>query len=159
DRIFGSRVALLAAAICPLIPQSIRYVGMSEVETLMGLFIVLLALTALTLVSQPTPRNGAAFGAVAAAATLTKPIVLIYPFVFWGFAAWRWKVPRAPSRQPMVASSVALACFFALLLPWSVRNAIVTEGKFKGISSNAPAEFLRGYVNAQPKYYLLRQDF
>jgi hypothetical protein len=35
----------------------------------------------------------------------------------------------------------------------------VTNGEFKGISSNAPAEFLRGYVNAQPKYYLLQQDF
>jgi hypothetical protein len=35
----------------------------------------------------------------------------------------------------------------------------VTKGQFVGISSNAPGEFLRGYLNAQPKYYLLRQDF
>jgi hypothetical protein len=51
------------------------------------------------------------------------------------------------------------ACFALPLVPWSLRNSAVTNGAFKGISSNAPAEFLRGYVNAQPKYFLLRQDF
>ncbi len=36
-----------------------------------------------------------------------------------------------------------MVVFGALLVPWSIRNAIVTNGEFKGISSNAPAEFLR----------------
>jgi len=44
-------------------------------------------------------------------------------------------------------------------VPWSLRNRAVTDGRFSGISSNAPGEFLRGYVNVQPKYFLLRQDF
>jgi hypothetical protein len=45
------------------------------------------------------------------------------------------------------------------LLPWTLRNAAVTDGQFIGISSNVPGEFLRGYINAQPKYFLLRQNF
>jgi hypothetical protein len=58
-----------------------------------------------------------------------------------------------------VASLATLGCFGALLMPWSLRNSAITGGQFRGISSNGPGEFLRGYVNAQPKYFLLRQDF
>jgi hypothetical protein len=96
---------------------------------------------------------------VAALATLTKPIVLLFPFGFvplvWFFS---WQRAR-PTRQQILASTALFAVFVALLLPWSIRNALVTNGEFKGISSNAPAEFLRGYILAQPKYYLLKQNF
>jgi hypothetical protein len=153
------RVALVAAGICPLIPQSLRYVGMTEVETLMALLITLLAATGLMLVERPNATTGATFGVVAALATLTKPIVLLYPFVFLPVAFWYGGKKGAGRRQRVIASVAAIACFGALLLPWSLRNAFTTNGEFRGISSNAPGEFLRGYINAQPKYYLLQQDF
>lgn len=158
-RLFGPRVALLAVAITPLIPQSLRYIGMTEVETLMGLFTALLAACGLEFVSRPQLKTGALFGAVAALATLTKPIVLLYPFAFLPLAWLSWRKSGVPQKDWLKGSLALLVCFGALLLPWSIRNAILTEGKFKGISSNAPAEFLRGYINAQPKYYLLRQNF
>jgi hypothetical protein len=85
--------------------------------------------------------------------------VLLFPFVFLALAAYDWKRRATSRRDAVIASCAALAVFGALLLPWSLRNMAVTDGQFKGISSNGPAEFLRGYVNAQPKYYLLRQDF
>lgn len=157
-RLFGPRPGLLAAALCPWVPQCLRYVGMTEVETLMGLCVALLAATGVSLADRPSARTGAWFGVTAAAATLSKPIVLLYPFAFLAVAAWRWKVGRR-LRQGALAGSIALASFGAVLAPWSVRNWAVTGGEFKGISSNGPGEFLRGYVNAQPKYYLLRQDF
>jgi 4-amino-4-deoxy-L-arabinose transferase-like glycosyltransferase len=157
--IFGSRVALVAAMICPLVPQSLRYVGMTEVETLMGLFSVLLALTGVWLLRWPSWKSGVVFGVSAALATLTKPIVLLYPFAFLALAFLHWRRQRALDRKVVIASVAAVACFGALLLPWSLRNMAVTGGQFKGISSNGPGEFLRGYINAQPKYFLLRQDF
>jgi hypothetical protein len=129
--LFGSRAGVLAALICPLLPQSLRYVGMTEVETFMGLWIALTAWTGIQLVKSPRAATGIAFGAVVAAATLSK----------------------------LIAAGAALGSFVVLLSPWMIRNAIVTEGRFFGISSNAAGEFLRGYVNAQPKYFLLRQDF
>jgi 4-amino-4-deoxy-L-arabinose transferase-like glycosyltransferase len=159
NRIFGSRAGLLAAAICPLVPQCLRYVGMTEVETIMGLFIALLALTGLDLVSRPTLRSAIAFAVTAAAATLTKPVALIYPFIFLGLAGWHWKRAGLLNRSALYASGAGLVCFLALLAPASLRNMAVTEGQFKGISSNGPGEFLRGYVNVQPKYFLLQQDF
>jgi len=157
--LFGAQTALFAAIICPLVPQSLRYVGMTEVETSMGLCTVLLAATSLALLRRPSAGTGALFGAVAGVATLTKPIVLLYPFMLLALALWQWRRARALDRQALLGSVAALACFGALLLPWMLRNMSVTGGQFKGISSNGPGEFLRGYINAQPKYYLLRQDF
>lgn len=158
-RLFGSRAALIAVALCPLVPQSMRYVGMTEVETLMGLLIALLAVSGLALATRPGIRSGAAFGATAAAAVLTKPVALLYPFIFLAVATWRWRRTHTNPRSAFVGAAVGLALFGALLLPWTLRNMAVSGGQFKGVSSNGPGEFLRGYVNVQPKYYLLRQNF
>ena len=157
--LFGPRAALLAVAMCPFVPQSLRYVGMTEVETLMGLFTALMALTGFQLVVRPSIGRGLAFGASIAGATLSKPIVLLFPFVFLPLALLYWKRTGALQRASVLAAVSAFACFGLLLVPWSIRNSIVTNGQFKGISSNGPGEFLRGYINAQPKYFLLRQNF
>lgn len=159
SELFGRRAGILAAVVCPLVPQSLRYVGMTEIETLMGLWTALLAWTSVRLVQSPSPKTGAWFGLVAAGATLTKPIVLLYPFFLLPLAAWSWRRARALDRKAIVGTVIALACFGAALLPWSLRNMAITGGEFKGISSNGPGEFLRGYINAQPKYFLLQQDF
>jgi 4-amino-4-deoxy-L-arabinose transferase-like glycosyltransferase len=158
-RLFGARTAVVAAALCPLIPQSLRYVGMTEVETLMGLCIALLAWSSHALAIRPTPTTGTALGVSAALAALAKPIVLLYPAVFLPLAWWQWHSRSVPRRNAVGATAAALVCFGCLLAPWMVRNRIVTHGQFTGISSNASGEFLRGYINAQPKYFLLRQDF
>jgi 4-amino-4-deoxy-L-arabinose transferase-like glycosyltransferase len=158
-RIFDQRVALVAAGLCPLLPQSLRYVGMTEVEPLMGLWIVLLALSSHVLLLRPRAITGVAFGATAALATLTKPVALLYPFAFLPLAAWHWWKTGARGRDALTGSIATVVCFVALLVPWSLRNMAVTGGEFKSISSNAPGEFLRGYLNAQSKYFLLRQDF
>jgi 4-amino-4-deoxy-L-arabinose transferase-like glycosyltransferase len=167
-RLFGPRVALVAALLCPLVPQSLRYIGMTEVETLMGFFLVLLAYTGLNLLERPGPATGAWFGLGAAAATLTKPVTAFYPVLFLLLAWWHWRGRRVQplagahaflTRARVAGSCAALLCFALPLLPWTIRNLAVTNGQFMGISSNGPGEFLRGYVNAQPKYYLLRQNF
>lgn len=157
--LFGSRAALLAAVVCPLVPQTLRYAGMTEVETSMGLFTALLALTSLLFVRSRSLGAGVALGVTAGAATLAKPIVLLYPVMFVPLAGLYWWRTGALDRRAIMAALASLVCFGALLVPWSLRNSAITGGKFKGISSNGPGEFLRGYVNAQPKYFLLQQDF
>lgn len=157
--LFGARAALIAAVACPLVPQTLRYAGMTEVETSMGLLTVLLAFTGLLFVRRPSLQNGIALGVTAGAATLAKPIVLLFPLAFVPLACLFWWRSGALDRRAIIASLACLACFGALLVPWSLRNSAITGGKFRGISSNGPGEFLRGYVNAQPKYFLLRQDF
>jgi 4-amino-4-deoxy-L-arabinose transferase-like glycosyltransferase len=169
-RLFGSRVALVTALLCPLLPQSLRFIAMTEVEILTGLFAVLLAYTGLNLLERPRLSTGVWFGLVAAADTLTKPVTQFYLVVFlallWGW--WIWRARREQQSEPLrafhtrpcvVATCAALLVFGLAVLPWTIRNRIVTDGQFSGISSNASGEFLRGYINAQPKYVLLRQNF
>src|SRR5262249_7678634 len=117
------------------------------------------AFTGVALVRSPTARNAAAFGVVAALATLSKPIVLLLPFVFLPLAGLSWRRHQVTAPQALRAIAVCLACFIVPLVPWCIRNYVVTDGRFSSVSSNGPGEFLRGYINAQPKYYLLRQDF
>jgi len=157
--LFGARAALLAAIVCPLVPQTLRYTGMTEVETSMGLLTALLALTGLLFVRRPSIGTGVALGVTAGAATLAKPIVLLFPVLFVPLACLYWWRSGVLDRRAIVASLATFGCFGALLVPWSLRNSAITGGQFRGISSNGPGEFLRGYVNAQPKYFLLRQDF
>src|SRR5262249_7955925 len=169
-RVFGPRVALGTARLCPLLPPSLRFIAMTEVEILSGLFTVLLAYTGLNLLERPQLWTGFWFGLVAAAYTLTKPVTEFYPVVFlallWGW--WIWREQREQrhvsllallTRPRVLATCSALLVFGLLLLPWVIRNRAVTNGQFSGISSNAPGEFLRGYINADPRYVFLRQDF
>lgn len=162
-KLFGARAGLIAGILCALTPQVWRYVGMTEVETTMGLLIALTALTGLNLYRQPTLGNGLLFGLVVGAATLVKPVALLYPFVFLLGFCWRWRRTRTQAAEsaprPWLPVAAAVGMFLLCLLPWSLRNRIVTGGRFQGISSNGAGEFLRGYVNAQPKFALLRQDF
>ncbi len=174
-KLFHPRTALLAAALCLVTPMVMRYVGSVEVETLMALLITLMALTGFHLYERPTIRNSVLFGFVCGLAALTKSIVLLYPFAF---LAMLWFLRRkqvnsqpsppettvaapAPSRLLTMGASSAwtLIVFGLCLLPWTIRNYRVSSGRFINVSSNGPAEFLRGYINAQPKFILLHQDF
>ena len=174
-KLFSPRVGLLAGALCVVSPMVMRYVGSVEVETLMSLLITLMALTGYNLFQRPTPRNSILFALVCALATLTKSITLLYPPVFLAAMAYvnaRPFVKKAqnenssemsanfPQRLSFRASALLVIGVYGLcLLPWVVRNYRVSSGHFININSNGPAEFLRGYYNAQPKFYLLHQDF
>jgi hypothetical protein len=173
-KLFGPRTAIIAGALAAVAPQSLRYVPMAEVETLMGLAIALMALTSVNLSLRPTLWNGALLGLASGAATLLKPIAELYPALF-GILLWLAWRKRSPGSDPgsrsdsgsgsgsgsraVAAAVCSLVVLAAVVAPWMVRNAVVTHGQFTGIGSNAPGEFLRGYVLAQPGYYLLRQDF
>jgi hypothetical protein len=146
------------------IPQSLRYLGQTEVEAVTTLFIALLAYTGLRLVERPGLVNGALFGLTAAAATLTKPVTQFYPLLFFAVAWLVWYLARrrqaaAPFRSMLAATLAALLCFSLPIAPWIMRNRALTDGAFSGISSNAPAEALRGYIAVKPEYVLLQKDF
>ncbi len=160
-KLFGERAGILAGVLTALAPQTLRYVGMTEVETAMGLLIALMTLAGLNLYRRPILANSVLFGLACGAATLVKAIALLYAPVFL-FLCWlHWRRARALEAAPASASAIgiALGVFILCLLPWCVRNSLVSGGQFKSISSNAPGEFLRGYVNAEPQYAFLKKDF
>ena len=174
-KLFNSRVGLLAAMLCLICPMVMRYVGVVEVETLFSLLITLMALTGYNLYQNSTMVNSVLFAVVCALATLTKSIVLLFPVLFLATLYFINKKRQFQKVQNSslesststssrtlslrVSSTLVIAVFCLCLLPWSLRNYTVSSGRFWNISTNGPAEFLRGYLNAQPKFYLLRQDF
>ena len=160
-KLFGDRAGIVAAVLCAITPQVLRYVAMTEVETLMGLLIALMALTGLNLYRRPTLRNGVLLGLICGAATLVKAVALLYVPVFLVLCWLRWRKipPMEPDDRPYPAMAAAFGVFVCCLLPWCLRNAIVSGGQFKSVSSNGPGEFLRGYVNAEPQYAFLKKDF
>ncbi len=157
SRLFGLRVGILAGLLCAIWPQCLRYLGSVEPEALMTLWTILMALTATRFYQEPNYRNAALAGLVTGCAALTKAIPLFFPLALAIIVSMRCLRLRQPIPWgPMAASLSVLAL---VCLPWIIRNHLVSEGRFHSISSNVTGEFIRGYVNAQPQYYLLRKEF
>jgi 4-amino-4-deoxy-L-arabinose transferase-like glycosyltransferase len=157
NRLFGLRAGIYAGLMCAVWPQCLRYLGSVEPEALMTLWTALLALAAVRFYQQPDFRNAALAGLVAGLYTLTKSTSLFFPLMLTAMVIFRGLRLRQPIPWGPCAACVgvlALVC-----LPWIARNHIVSQGRFHNISSNAPGEFIRGYVVVQPRYYLLRQNF
>lgn len=177
-RLFGARAALVAGLLCAVWPQCLRYLGVVEVEATMTLLLTLLTLTVVRLYQEPTVQNGALVGLVLGLATLTKSVTLLFPLALLGLFLYRHQRNIASQRhskrdrakhptpehlntehRPLASLAACFGVMAALCLPWIVRNHVVTQGRFHGISSNASGEFLRGYVTARSEFALLRTKF
>ena len=153
-QLFGERTGVLAGVLCAFWPQCLRYLGAVDVEATNTLLITLITLATVHLRRSPNIKNGALAGLAIGAATLVKPLPLLFPLVI---ALLLW--PPKGVRYPAKALAACILTLVAICLPWVVRNHIVSHGRFHGISTNAAGEFLRGYVNARPEYVLLKKPF
>jgi 4-amino-4-deoxy-L-arabinose transferase-like glycosyltransferase len=156
-RLFGERAALFSGILCAFWPQCLRYVGAIDVECMMTMLITLMTLCFVRFYQEPTLRNGLWLGLAIGVSILTKPLPLLLPFVV---IALLWvRARRAAQPMPWIPAGAMLATTVALCVPWVIRNHIVTNGAFHSISSNAPGEFIRGYINAKPEFVFLRTKF
>ncbi|MET0792308.1 MAG: glycosyltransferase family 39 protein [Polyangiaceae bacterium] len=155
ERIFSKRVGLLAALMCALHPMVMRYVPDLQVECFLTMFMTLMVWSGVRFFAAPSPLWGASVGAAGALGALVKGVLIVCPPIFAAF----WLVRQLRRREPLRLGSVAAIALAmcVVILPWTARNYRVTGGHFMLISSNAGGEFLRGYVFAQPKFYLLEQ--
>jgi len=153
ERVFSKPVGLLAGVMTALHPMVLRYVPDLQVECLLTFFTTLMVWCGVRFVHKPTLAAGFAVGATGALGALVKGVLVVCPPVFAIF----WLVRRLRrgeglSLAPVAAMALAMCL---VILPWTARNYKVSGGHFILISTNAGGEFLRGYVFAQPKYYLL----
>jgi 4-amino-4-deoxy-L-arabinose transferase-like glycosyltransferase len=154
-QVFSQQVGLLAGVLCAFHPMVLRYVPDIQVETLLTFFTTLTTWCAVRFVRTPSVAAGLAVGAAGALGALVKGVLMVCPPIF--AACWlirQWRRGERLSIAPVAAIAVAMCL---VILPWTARNYRVTNGHFVPISTNAGGEFLRGYVFAQPKYYLLRE--
>jgi 4-amino-4-deoxy-L-arabinose transferase-like glycosyltransferase len=141
--------------LCAFHPMVVRYVPDIQVECVLTFFTTLMVYCGVQFLRKPSIAAGAALGVTGALGALVKGVLLVCPPIF----ALCWLIRQLRRREPLrldavVAIAVAMC---AVILPWTARNYVVSGGQIVPISVNAGGEFLRGYVFAQPKYYLLQQ--
>jgi 4-amino-4-deoxy-L-arabinose transferase-like glycosyltransferase len=159
-KLFSLRTGLIAAAIASVHPMIMRYAPDIQVETLLTFLYTLTVYRTVRLVEDGTALNGFLLGLAAAAAAMVKSVALPYAALFaLTYLVFRRVErrrmtggPRVPGFVPIVAMMCAMGL---VILPWTYRNYQIT-GTFVPVSGNASGEFLRGYVFAQPRYFLLK---
>lgn len=125
-RLFGAGVGLLAALWIAVFPNLIYHTATFLTETLFN-FVVMAALAVLLWSDWHERRLGwarlAVFGALLGFSALVRPIslpfVLLLPVV-WLIAGFGW-------RRTLAYTGVVAAAIVAVILPWTVRNAIVMD--------------------------------
>jgi 4-amino-4-deoxy-L-arabinose transferase-like glycosyltransferase len=141
-RLLGHPVARVAGLLLAFWPNQVFYTGalLSEI-----LFTFLLMSGLLVLLADPWPKDGInlkrlAFAALfLGAATMVRPIVLIVPVVLLVY----W-LRVFPNRTRVLAQvGVILLVFAAIIVPWSVRNAVSMHA-FVPISTNGGDDFCVG---------------
>jgi 4-amino-4-deoxy-L-arabinose transferase-like glycosyltransferase len=156
-QLFNEKVAIIAGLLCAIWPQCLRYLGVVDDGTTDLLLITLFAWLSLRYYNEPNVKNGLLAGAAIGLAALTKPVPFLFPYPLVALAWLHAKRGKKPF--PAGGAIALIGATLVLCLPWIIRNYIVSRGQFTGISSNASGEFLRGYINAQSKYFLLRKKF
>jgi 4-amino-4-deoxy-L-arabinose transferase-like glycosyltransferase len=155
--LFGRKTGITAGLLCSIWPQCLRYLPAIDVEATNTFALTLLAYFSLRFYRNPSLWNGILCGVVVGTASLIKPLPVLYPILL--AFLFIFKVRSERTKYPIAGMLACCVMVLVICVPWIVRNIMVSEGRFTGISSNASGEFLRGYVNARPEYFLLRKKF
>jgi 4-amino-4-deoxy-L-arabinose transferase-like glycosyltransferase len=116
----GDRVGLVAAGVAAVYPRLWANEGHVLSESLCGLAIALMLLTAYRFWRQPGLRTGAALGFAVGVAALSRAEGLLYlPFLVVPLVV---RVPRLGARQRRAALAVAAAGTLVAVGPWTLAN-------------------------------------
>lgn len=157
-RLYNARTGVLAGVLCAVHPALLRYVADFHLETLFTFLFTGSVWLSVRFYERPDFRRAAAFGVAGALAALTKAVAVLYPAVF--VVCWWLKRRVAPkelgNRAAVLNVFVLFACMGLTILPWTVRNYVVT-GHLVPISTGFSDAFLRGYVFSKTDYATLRR--
>jgi 4-amino-4-deoxy-L-arabinose transferase-like glycosyltransferase len=138
-RLFGRRVALVAAFVVAVYPNTWQFEELMYPESL-ATPLMLAALLAI-LTGPPTRKRAIATGLIVGISLYVRPsgeFVLLGALVAWGIAAG-WK-------RGLGFTAISAAVAIATIAPWTIRNAIVLHG-FLPISMQDAAAY--GTFNSQ----------
>jgi 4-amino-4-deoxy-L-arabinose transferase-like glycosyltransferase len=119
-RIFERRVAILAQLLCAFHPMLIWYTARIWIETLNTLATTIILLAIVLLNGRLTFARSIGTGAAMGIATLTKSVIILFPFVVGVYFFFRWRRESLPYVLLMIFST------FLLVVPWTVRNRVVS---------------------------------
>jgi 4-amino-4-deoxy-L-arabinose transferase-like glycosyltransferase len=123
-RLFGSRTGLIAGMLCAIYPLLVWYTPRIWIETMSILLFTAFVLAGMYFMERPSLGRGAIVGLLIGALCLSKgtfvPFVLVTPLYFFIFRRQAGFLPLAII--PVVA--------ILAVLPWTVRNWMLTGGRF-----------------------------
>lgn len=134
SRLLDRRARFAAGALHAVFPSQVFYTGtiLSEAE-----FTLLLVASLLILCWKPWSRDGMPYpqlfaaGLMLSAATMTRGITLVFPFVLLGI----WFFYLHSRKRALLQALVVFAGIAVLIVPWSIRNSI-QFGTLVGPSTN-----------------------
>jgi 4-amino-4-deoxy-L-arabinose transferase-like glycosyltransferase len=158
SRLADRRVGVAAASLLAVFPSQIFYTGTVLSEPL---FTMLLVAAILALAWRPWSRDGMPYlqlaiaGLLLSAATMTRGITLLFPFLLLGF----WLFYLRSKRRALLQTAVLFAGIAVLVVPWTVRN-IVQFDTLVGPSTNMGDDLCIGnFDGADGKFTLVGKCF
>jgi hypothetical protein len=140
QRVFGSRVAVLAGIATAVYPQSIIYSWSIFTETVQFFFVSLLVLCLVYLFERRTVAWGIISGIALGAAILSKGYLLGFPVVLLP----AFLLTKNAKRHRGWGSAIALCCAAVVTIaPWTVRNCLLTH-KFIPVGTGTGYAYLIG---------------
>jgi peptidoglycan/LPS O-acetylase OafA/YrhL len=133
-RLFNPVTAIVAALVVAVFPLAWEYYGLFFPEALavpMTMVVLLLFIE-----REPTPKRAALVGAAVGVSLLIRPTAF---FLLAGvLAAW---VIAAGWRRGVLMTALATGVAILVVAPWTIRNAVVTDGGFIPISAQDGAVY------------------
>jgi len=159
--IYSPRVGLIAGLLVAVHPSLLRYVPDLHLETMLTFLFTLSVWCSYRFYEKPTLGRGLVLGLTWGLASLTKPVVLLYPGVFaalWLLSLRRRGALSGPSswRAPLTFLAASLAAMALTISPWTIRNYFVT-GHFVPITTGASDAVLRSYVFSRHEFITLQR--
>jgi 4-amino-4-deoxy-L-arabinose transferase-like glycosyltransferase len=160
QRLYSKPVGLLAGLLCAVHPSLLRYVPDLHLETLLTFLFTLSTWLSCRFFEKATLQRGLVLGISWGLASLTKPVVMLYPAVFavlWWLSVRRRSERRVgPSGKALIPLAVALLATGLTISPWTIRNYVVT-GHFVPITTGLSDAVLRSYVFSRTEFITLQK--
>jgi hypothetical protein len=125
DRVFGRRIAIVAALIFALDPLIVISSALLYPETIASIIVPLVVLAAIAATGRDSLGKSALAGFLLGILALLRPVALILPLVVGGWILL--SSPARPRRRMVHLSALALA-FVLVLTPWTIRNIRAHRG-------------------------------
>lgn len=135
--LFGQRIGALAGVVAAIYPQLFIFDAWLYSESLAIFLFTASCYAVMRVVRQPVGWRWALVGALLGLTCLARPngIYAVGAVIVWALVAIRARL-LAP-RQALLGTALLVVACAAVLLPWTIRNAVVTGGDFVPLTSGA----------------------
>ena len=120
-KLINGKAGMVAALLCALHPMLIWYTARIWIETVHTLLVALACFAIILCYERPISARAFWTGIAFGVAILTKSILILFPIVFVFLLALKYK------KESVRSVVLMLAVILVVVLPWTVRNYVVSK--------------------------------